>query len=422
MLERYFVKPDTVDRIRASWLGDPIERYVTWLTEQRYSARIVFRRVPILMHFGDFAKSRNCSSWADLPPVVEPFVNQWVKDHGGNCTTDRSLASVANAARIPVEQLLGLMMPDYIGRGRPRQRTMPFSDCVPGFFQYLCEERGLRETSVGHYRFYLQLFDTYLTRIGLRQLSDISPLILSSFITESGHDRNKSAMTGICVVLRIFLRYLYREHLIPKDISPTVESPQFYRLADIPRFITWDDVQRMLDTVERRTPLGRRDYAILLLLVVYGLRAREVALLTLDDIDWKRERLRIPERKAGHSTAYPLSRIVGEAILNYLQNGRPQTTDRHVFLRVMPPFAPLGWNAISGRTSHYLHRAGIPVARPGSHTLRHTCVQMLVDAGLDLKTIGEYVGHRSASSTEIYAKVAIETLREVAMGDGEEVL
>lgn len=422
MLERYFVKPDTVDRIRASWLGAPIEKYVNWLTEQRYSSRIVYRRVPILLHFGAFAQVRGCLNWEDLPSVVEPFVSQWSNDHGKKCTTNRALNKVSNEARTPVQQMLGLILPDYIGRGRSKLNTMPFADRIPGFFPYLCEERGLRGTSIAHYRFYLQLFDTYLARIGLHHLSDLSPLILSSFITESGQGRSKSAMTGICVVLRIFLRYLHREQFISKDISCAVESPQVYRLANIPRYITWDEVQRMLDAIDRRTPLGKRDYAILLLLVTYGLRAREVALLTLDDIDWKRERLRIPERKAGHSTAYPLSRIVGEAILNYLRSGRPQTDNRHVFFRVLPPLVPLTWNAISGRTSHYLHKAGIPVARPGSHTLRHTCVQRLVDAGLDLKTIGDYVGHRSASSTEIYTKVAIETLREVAIGDGEEIL
>jgi site-specific recombinase XerD len=196
---------------------------------------------------------------------------------------------------------------------------------------------------------------------------------------------------------------------------------QFYRLADIPRSISWDEVRRMLEAVDRRAPLGKRDYAILLLLVTYGLRAREVAALTLDAIDWKRERLYVPERKAGHSTAYPLSPMVGEAILDYLQNGRPQTTDRHVFFRVLAPCAPLTWQAIGSRTSYYLHKAGIVVARPGSHTLRHTCVQRLVDAHFSLKTIGDYVGHRSPASTEIYTKVAVETLRELALGPGEEL-
>ncbi len=88
----------------------------------------------------------------------------------------------------------------------------------------------------------------------------------------------------------------------------------------------------------------------------------------------------------------------------------------------MAPIIPLTYSAISGRASHYLHKAGIPVSRPGSHTLRHTCVQRLVDAGFSLKIIGDYVGHRSPSSTQIYSKVAVEALREVACGDGEEVL
>jgi integrase len=167
------------------------------------------------------------------------------------------------------------------------------------------------------------------------------------------------------------------------------DRAQFYRLSSIPRSITWDEVGRVLAGVDRRAPCGKRDWAILMLLVTYGLRGREVAALTLDDIDWKRERLRVPERKAGHSTAFPLSVSVGEALVD------------------TPP----------------LLKAGIEVPRPGSHTLRHTCVQRLVDADFALKTIGDFVGHRSAQSTEIYAKVAVEPLRQVVLGgDGEEVL
>ena len=111
--------------------------------------------------------------------------------------------------------------------------------------------------------------------------------------------------------------------MLIKDISGVVEHPQTFRLSGIPRSITWEEVRRVLESVDRRTPTGRRDYAILLLLVTYGLRAREVAAPTLDDIDWRNERLRIPERKAGHSTAYPLSSVVGEAILDYLMSRNP---------------------------------------------------------------------------------------------------
>jgi integrase/recombinase XerD len=202
---------------------------------------------------------------------------------------------------------------------------------------------------------------------------------------------------------------------VPSNLQESIASP------DLPRSISWADVRKMLESVDRRSALGKRDYAILLLLVTYGLRAHEVAGLRLDDIDWKRERLMVSERKAGHNTAYPLSSAVGEAIVGYLKHGRPQTSDRHLFFRALAPRAPLTSRAISGRVTNYLHKAGISVGRPGSHTLRHTCVQRLVDAELSFKTIGDYVGHASPSSTQIYAKVAVEALREVALGHGEEL-
>ncbi len=103
----------------------------------------------------------------------------------------------------------------------------------------------------------------------------------------------------------MFLRYLNRERLVIDDLASTIETPRKYRLSDVPRSISWDDVGRMLEVVDQRTAMGKRDYVILLLLVTYGLRSREVAALTLDDIDWERERILVPERKAGHCTAYP---------------------------------------------------------------------------------------------------------------------
>jgi site-specific recombinase XerD len=220
----------------------------------------------------------------------------------------------------------------------------------------------------------------------------------------------------------VLLRYAHREGVLEEDLSGAVGWPQVYRLSSIPRSISWEDVNRVLASVERRTEAGRRDYAILLLLVTYGLRGREIAALTLDDIDWRRERLAVPERKAGHSTAFPLSAVVGEAILDYLRRGRPKTTDRQLFLRAVAPRRPIGPAAVSSLARKYLLRAGIDVPRPGSHTLRHSAVQRLVDADFDLKTIGDFVGHRSARSTAVYAKVAVEALREVSLGSGEEVL
>ncbi|MBM4322619.1 MAG: integrase [Deltaproteobacteria bacterium] len=419
MLERYFTRPDTVDRIRASWIGGPIERYIEWLTECHYSTRTIWHRVPVLFHFGQYAWEQGARTPDELPTFVGPFTELWVRDHGRNCTTSQALKQVAEDVRNPIQQMLRLAIPGYYGIGRKRKELEPLSNQAPGFFQYLKEERGLRETSIEHYRHYLRGFEAFLDKVALDSLSELSPPVLSAFITDYKGNLSKSSLTGLCSVLSVFLKYLHRERLTDKDLSGSIGSPKIYRHSDIPRSITWDEVRKMLDVVDCRTPLGKRDYAILLLFVTYGLRAREVAGLTLDDIDWKRDRLRIPERKAGHSTAYPLSSIVGEAIVDYLRHGRPQTSDRHVFFRVLAPPTPYTYSAVSGRVSHYLHKAGIRVHRAGSHTLRHTCVQRLVDSEFSLKSIGDYVGHRSASSTGIYTKVSIEALREVAMGDGE---
>lgn len=145
-----------------------------------------------------------------------------------------------------------------------------------------------------------------------------------------------------CGVLRVFLRYLHREGVHPRDLSETVEWPQVYRLSGLPRSISWPEVEKVLGCVDRRTPCGKRDYAILLLLVTYGLRAREIVALTLDDIDWKHERLAVPQREAGHSTAFPLSVSVGEALVDYLRHGRPRTTNRRVFFRATAPTRPIG--------------------------------------------------------------------------------
>ena len=421
MLEQYFLKPDTVDQIRGSWLGEPIERYVIWLSSQNYAPAYIRSRVPILKRFARFVWSRGGRTFEDLPEHIEPFVSHWVAPRETGRNAER-IRDMSNALRGPVEQFVSLLVPSFVGRGRPRVIHDPFPAEAPGFFTYLREERGLRETSVSHYRHYLRFFEAYLNRIGVRRLAELSPAILSAFVTEAGQGRSKSAMTGMCSAVRVLVRYAYRERLIGRDLSAAIEIPRTYRSSSVPRSITWDEVRLMLESVDRRGAVGKRDYAILVLLVTYGLRAREVAALTLDDIDWERERLLVPERKAGHCTAYPLSATVGEALLDYFRNARPMTSQRQIFFTVIAPRVPMSWIAIANRATHYLRKAGIRVRRPGSHTLRHTCVQRLIDAEFPLKTIGDYVGHRSTSSTEVYTKVAVESLREVAIGDGEALL
>jgi integrase/recombinase XerD len=419
MLEEYFIKPATIDRLHGSWIAAEIETYVAWLAGEGFSTKSIWRRVPIVFAFGQFGRERGARDVAQLPAHVEAFVDDRVALHRRRT---RSARPMAKEVRGPVEQMLSVVLPGFEPTGR-RHHPQPFAGAVPGFFDYLDNERGLRPASIYQYRHHLDRFEAYLARIGVRSLGELSPPILSAYIVERARSGlAKSTVRDSAGVLRVFLRYAHREGVLDADLSAAVGWPQVYRLSNIPRSICWDDVNRVLASVDRRTEAGRRDHAILLLLVTYGLRGREVAALTLDDIDWKNDRLKIPERKAGHSTAFPLSAVVGEAIIDYLRHGRPGTSDRHVFFRAVAPRRPIGAAAVSAIARTYLLKAGVQVPRPGSHTLRHSAVQRLVDADFDLKTIGDFVGHRSARSTEVYAKVAVEALREVALGDGEAVL
>jgi len=417
MLERYFIRPKTVDRIRSSWLGDAIQTYVAWLAGQ--SSRCVSRRVPLLMRFGEFAHKRGATHVEELHGHLDAFVRSHLRRRTRPCRSKVAKRRFLLDARRPIEQFLRVVQAGHL----PSQAcaASPFRAWAPGFFEHLREERGLSPTTVAGYARQLAWFEQYI--VARRLTADaLSPAILDGFLAERRVHVCARSLGPTCAALRAFLRYLFREGTVGHDLSVSVDGPRTYHLSEIPRAISTADVERTLAAVERRSIVGRRDYAMLMLLVVYGLRAREVAALTLDDFDWRACVLHVRGRKSGHADAYPLAPEVGEAVLDYLRHGRPETTDRRIFFRITAPRAAITHTVVSCRAKVYLRKAGITVSRPGSHTLRHSCAQRLVDAEFSLKVIGDFLGHRHATSTRIYSKVAIEALREVALGDGEAIL
>jgi hypothetical protein len=250
MLENYYLRPQTIDRIRANWLAEPIERYVTWLHDRGYAARNVFRRVPLLLHFGEYAQSKGAKVWSDLPQHVPGFVDDRIRDRALDRVTERAGKCVMNGIRGPVEQMLRLLLPDFAGT--KWSRPIPFIKQVPGFVTHLRDERGLRPKSAALYQHCLRSFEAYLKEIKVASLPELSPTILSAFITHCRVRWGMSMLGSHCAVLRVFLRYMFREKIIPQDLSHTIEGPREYRLSNIPRSISWSDVERMLATVDRR--------------------------------------------------------------------------------------------------------------------------------------------------------------------------
>jgi integrase/recombinase XerD len=418
MLERYFTKPQTADRIRGSWLGEAIERYVTWLADRGYQARSLYHRVPLLVRFAAFAHHRGATGVDALAGHVDGFIQRQLRQRVRPCESTAARRKYISDIRHPIQQFLRVIRVN----GQPRggsNATRPFAHWTPHFFAHLQDERGLSPTTVEGYATQLRSFERYVTAQCLDGPQALTPMVLDRFLAEKRIHVSARSLTSTCAALRAWLRYLYREGHVKRDFSAVVEGPRTYRLSAIARSITADEVHRTLSRIDRRSSVGKRDYAMLLLLVVYGLRAREVAALTLEDIDWHTSVLRVRVRKAGHAATYPLAVEVGEGVLDYLQHGRPQSADRHLFLRTVAPHGAVTHSIVADRATAALRRAGIDVVRPGSHTLRHSCAQRLVDAEFSLKVIGDYLGHRRASSTRIYSKVDLEALRDVALGDGE---
>ena len=214
--------------------------------------------------------------------------------------------------------------------------------------------------------------------------------------------------------LRTFFRFAERQGWCMPGLAGGIMPLRFHPSETVPQGLSRDEVLRLLATSDSDHPVDVRDRAILLVLIAYGLRRGEVAGLRLDDLDWKEEKLQVRRPKPGRTHHYPLSRGVGQAIVRYLTDVRPPRPERTLFLTVRAPIHPLSPDAISIVVRRRLNRLGITGKRRGPHALRHAAAQHLLDHGLSMKEVGDYLGHRRISSTSVYAKVQFGILREVA--------
>ena len=214
--------------------------------------------------------------------------------------------------------------------------------------------------------------------------------------------------------LRRFFRYAEQQSWCKPGLADGIMPPRRYPGETIPKGLSRDEVIRLLATTEGDRAFDIRARAILMLLITYGLRVGEVSGLRLDDLDWERDTLRVRCPKPGRTHLYPLSRGVGQTILRYLREVRPRQPDRTLFLTLKAPIKPLNRHVIKGIVCTRLDHLGITGKRRGPHALRHAAAQHLLDQGLSMKAVGDYLGHRSVAATSVYAKVQLNALREGA--------
>lgn len=217
--------------------------------------------------------------------------------------------------------------------------------------------------------------------------------------------------------LRRFLRYAYEQGWCQRDLAQVLLAPRLFRQENLPTGPAWTDVQRLIAAAGGILHSQLRNRAILLLLAVYGLRNGEVRGLCLDDIDWTRRILRVRRSKTARVQEYPLTAATGKAIQRYLKRARPECARKEVFLTLRAPFRRLSPGALYHLTSSLMERLDIVSPKRGPHALRHANATYLLNSGASLKVVGDHLGHRSLSTTQVYAKVDLVGLREVAAFD-----
>jgi len=304
--------------------------------------------------------------------------------------------------------LLGLLRELGVVAAPVRSAPSPTEALMGSFLGYLLSERGL---SSGTARGYVDRATRFVAGLAPGGLADLTPAEVTAAVLRESAAVSVSATQNFVASLRAFLRFCFVEGLIEIDLSQAALPITGRRRSSLPRGIAKDEAAALLASCDRRTAVGRRDYALIITLLRLGLRRGELAGLMLEDIDWRAGEL-VVVGKGARLDRLPLPADVGEAIAVYLARGRPASDRREVFLRARAPFEPIAAGTVASTVRRACRRAG--VAEVGSHRLRHTAACEMVVAQVPLTEIAQVLRHRSLQSTAIYARVDLDRLRLLA--------
>jgi site-specific recombinase XerD len=404
MPKDYFERPETDRRLQDSPLASHFASFATSLVENGYVKSTVQAKLNLLTGFGQWLERRR------LP--IRDFDEQ---------LADRFIAYKRRKGRVHrgnretlLQFLDHLRKCDIIPGPTPTCDDSPLAAILTRYERHLRSERGLAAATVINYlpcirKFLVERFREKPLVIGEICSSDVSDFILRHAPTMS--PRRTQLVTA---AFRSFLRFLFQDGELQVNLALSVPSVADRRLSTIPKYLSPDQVERVLGVCNRQTATGRRDYAILLLLARLGLRAGEVVSLQLDDVDWRAGELLVRGKGLLHDRM-PLPVDVGEALTSYLRMDRPPCKTRHVFVCMKAPRSGFaGPSTLSTIVRRALDRADLYPALRGAHVLRHSLATTMLRSGASMNEIGEILRHRTPSTTEIYAKLDFDGLRTLA--------
>lgn len=384
-------------------LGPIADGFDDWLAANSYAVGSRKQIIRMLPHLDADLRRRRVRDVADLTHVLlfvcwRSLIKIYPSGAGSVRSLERYLASASMIAIHGIESA-----------------QTSFSALLSNeYANHLLQVRGFAASTIHHHRYTAQCFLDHLKGKKIR-VGSIQPRDIETYVRQAGKRLSRASLQHEIAAVRGFLRFLATEGKTRPGLDGQIDTPRLYRLEQLPRALPWDMVTALLRSIDTKSALGIRDYAMFLLIATYGLRASEVVGLGIDDILWRQGILRIQQRKTSSPLELPLTNEVMAAVVKHLKRTPPRTPYRKVFLRMRAPLGVLKPTAVTEAFQAMVRKSGLAVPYQGPHCLRHAYALHLLKKGTPLKTIGDILGHRTAESTSMYLRLATADLREVAL-------
>lgn len=409
MLEKLFKLPAVISRHQNAPFTEERQRYLLHCAQQGY-AHATLRVIAADL----FWVARKLSIYPELrvtPEQIKRAAKDWSERRGysGHMLNERW--TTERFVRLAKKWLR------FLGHLPEPVDQTPFSDLIMDFSRWTKEERGLSSRTIQRWcddlKNFLCWYEAKKCPFSAVGISDLDAFL--AYCGAKGYSR--VTLNNIATGLRAFFRYAGKKGWCNPFIAEAIKGPRIFAQENLPSGPSWPDVRDLLANMETDQPRDIRNRPIIMLFAIYGLRVTEVTKLRLEDIDWEHDLISVPRLKGRGCQLYPLLPTVGNAILRYLQDVRPQCSWREIFLTFSAPLRPIPRSGLYSLTRRVMLEFGISSLHMGPHALRHACAAHLVAEGFSLKEIGDHLGHRSSSATRIYAKVDLTGLRKVAAFD-----
>jgi integrase/recombinase XerD len=418
-LELVFEASRTLEKFRSGPLGNRLDGFCDWLLEQGFSRSTIRLHLVNVSHFNEFLGEQNRSEFRTLS-IKE--VNAFFKVYPSQARNRGPLDKHVRRVRRSINRFVQYRQ--HLGRFDSQHEPPVFATILEDYLQWMHDYRHVttgtlevRRHSISEFLKWLGLKATY------QGLAELTPEVIEQFFLSYAETTGPSARRSMQAALRTFLRFCLQKGVIQHPLDKAVPTLHTYKLATVPRGLSHEQALKVLHSVNRKTPVGRRDYAILQLLYTYGVRGGQVRALQLTDIQWSKNQILFKALKHGKDSLLPLTEDVGKSLLDYLKKARPDCTCPEVFLTSRAPYHRLvRSNALSAIVCRYIIKSHVKVTSKGPHALRHCFATRMVQAGHPLKSVADVLGHRCLSTTFIYTKIDFNALKQVALEWPQEVL